>query len=173
MTIKPSSVTQCPAVIMECCVSKQITVLVIYECIYISFETWLLNFKTMISFCCLAPGSFFVVESPPKIYKWMAEHTQPLLFVINPIKVVLLKNIATLPSVRVVESLDRLQAFHIPNCRIGIIDVHLIKLACIGKTCDCLGMVNGTNCACVHRKRELGDRLGNFFCIAKSIHEIR
>ena len=103
----------------------------------------------MISFCCLAPGSFFVVESPPKIYKWMAEHTQPLLFVINPIKVVLLKNIATLPSVRVIESSDRLQAFHIPNCKIGIIDVHLIKLPCIGKTCDCLGMVDGTKCACV------------------------
>ena len=38
---------------------------------------------------------------------------------------------------------DRLQAFYLPRCRLDLVNLHLLKINCTGKSCDSLGMADG------------------------------
>ena len=97
----------------------------------------------------VAPGSLFVIENPPRITKFIADNSMPIMLLHAPVKAVTLVDGVTIPPRVPVPSSDLQHAFFLVGAKVTLWNCHAEKVkGCGGLLCDATGG-NPPKCPCM------------------------
>lgn len=102
----------------------------------------------------VGPGSFFTLDRPCRVTKWMSGGSIPLLYHGSPARPVFVSS-RFLPEVPFDTSSDNMQGYFFKGVKVYLQNFNVVDTPCTGSFCDSLELVNlentATCCSCYQR----------------------